>query len=365
MSDAEEKRHDATPAKRRRAQRDGNVARSYEMTTVAAFGAAMLAASLAVPFAAAATTNAVRAAARSIATATAPTTGTIARTDVAAVPVAFAFARATTALAPLIPALAAALLPMCAAASAGVLAGVAQSGGLHMTVPRPDPKRLDPFAGLKRMAGVEAVIAAARGVLAFGAALAAVAPVLVDAVGSSAVLGSPRAAAALVASAALRACVAALAVGAVFAVADYALARRRWLRGLRMSFEELKRDAKENDGDPHARARRKSAHRTIVRGAVGRTREASFVVVNPTHVAVALRYAPPAVPVPEIVVRAADEAALRVRAIAREHGIPVVEDVALARLLYAQGASGRAIPPEAYVVVAHVVAALAREGALA
>jgi flagellar biosynthetic protein FlhB len=168
-----------------------------------------------------------------------------------------------------------------------------------------------------------------------------------------------------VATAALRACAAALAVGAAFAVADYALARRRWLRGLRMSFDELKRDAKENDGDPHARARRKSAHRTMVRGAVGRTREASFVVVNPTHVAVALRYAPPAVPVPEILVRALDDAALRVRAIAREHRIPLIEDVALARLLYAQGESGRAIPPDAYVAVAQLVAVLAREGLLA
>ena len=102
-----------------------------------------------------------------------------------------------------------------------------------------------------------------------------------------------------------------------------------------------------------------------MRGAIGRTREASFVVVNPTHVAVAIRYAPPAVPVPEILVRALDDAALRVKAIAREHRIPVVEDVALARLLFAHGESGRAIPPETYVAVAQVIAALAREGVLA
>jgi flagellar biosynthetic protein FlhB len=87
--------------------------------------------------------------------------------------------------------------------------------------------------------------------------------------------------------------------------------------------------------------------------------------VNPTHVAVALRYAPPAVPVPEILVRAQDDAALRVRAIAREHRIPVVEDVALARLLFARGAGGRPIPADAYVAVAQIVAALAREGLLA
>jgi flagellar biosynthesis protein FlhB len=65
------------------------------------------------------------------------------------------------------------------------------------------------------------------------------------------------------------------------------------------------------------------------------------------------------VPVPEVLVRALDEGALAVKALAREHGIPIVEDVALARLLYAQGETGRAIPPEAYVAVAQVVAALA------
>jgi len=98
---------------------------------------------------------------------------------------------------------------------------------------------------------------------------------------------------------------------------------------------------------------------------VSRVAQASFVVVNPSHVAVALRYAPPAVPVPEILVRALDELALRVRTLARQHGIPLIEDVALARLLYAGGENGRPIPPETFVAVAQIVAALAREGLLA
>ncbi|GAC1623194.1 MAG: hypothetical protein NVS4B13_12540 [Candidatus Elarobacter sp.] len=247
----------------------------------------------------------------------------------------------------------------------GSIAALAQGGGLHVVAVHADFKRLDPLAGLKRMLGGEAVVAGARAALAFAAALLAMIPLARDVVAGGVALGSPGAAAALVGFAGLRACGAALAVGAAFAVADYALARRRWLRGLRMSFEELRRDAKENDGDPQSRARRKSAHRAVVRGAVGRTREASFVVVNPTHVAVALCYAPPEIVVPEILVRALDEAALRVRAIARASRIPVVEDVALARLLYAQGESGRAIPPDAYVAVAQIVAALAQEGLLA
>lgn len=338
MTDSGDKRYDATPSRRRRARSDGNVARSGELTSLAAFGAATLAAASTVPVTAGAAFTALRDAA------THPLGG--------AGPPALAY----LAIAGLVPAVAA------AGAASGV--ALAQGGGLHLTGVRIDLKRLNVVAGLKRMFGGEALVGVMRAALAFGAALLAMLPLAADVVGAGSAVRAPGGAASLVASVALRACCAALAVGAVFAVADYALARRRWLRGLKMSFEELKRDAKENDGDPQVRARRKSAYRAVVRGAIGRTREASFVVVNPVHVAVAIRYAPPEVTVPQILVRALDDAALRVKAIARSHGIPVVEDVALARLLFAQGESGRAIPPDTYVAVAQVIASLAREGVL-
>ncbi len=338
VSDSGDKRYDATPSRRDRAKRDGNVARSGELTSLAAFAAATLAAAAAIPVGAGAAFGAVR--------------------DAALHPFAGALSPSLALVA------LAALVPAVAAASAATAAALAQSGGLHVTGVHPDFKRLNPFAGLKRMLGGEALVGIVRAALAFAAALLAMLPLANDVVGAGTAVRAPAGAASLVASAALRACIAALAVGAVFALADYALARRRWLRGLKMSFDELKRDAKENDGDPQVRGRRKSAHRAVVRGAIGRTREASFVVVNPEHVAVAIRYAPPAVPVPEILVRALDDAALRVKALAREYRIPVVEDVALARLLFAHGESGRAIPPETYVAVAQVIAALAREGVL-
>ena len=350
MSDSGDKRYDATPSRRDRAKREGNSPRSTELCAVASFAGAVLATAAALPLGAAAVLAALHAiAAHASASADVSTH---------AAPSGYAFASAFGVVA------AAALLPAVAAGVAGVAIAFAQSGGLHVSGVRLDPKRLDLIAGLKRMAGGETVVGVARAALAFAAALAAMLPVARELIAGGSALAAPAAAAALVGSAALRACCAALAIGAVFAVADYALARRRWLRGLKMSHDEIKRDAKENDGDPHARSRRTAAHRTMVRGAIARTREASFVVVNPTHVAVALRYAPPEIPVPQILVRALDEAALRVRAIAREHGIPVVEDVGLARLLYAQGESGRAIPAGAYLAVAQIVASLAREGVL-
>jgi len=336
VSESGDKRFEATASRRQRAKRDGNVAQSAELSGMAAFGAATLVTMLAVPLGANAVVGALHdAAARPLARAAPPVLAGI------------AFA---------------ALLPAAAAALAGTAASLLQRGGLRFTGLKIEPKRLDAVAGLRRMTGGETAVAGARAAIGFIAALAAVIPSVREVIGLGARLGTPAAAAGLVASAALRACAAALAVGVAFAVADYALARRRWLRGLKMSLHEIKRDAKENEGDPQARARRKGAHRAIVRGAIGRTRDASFVVVNPDHVAVALRYAPPCVPVPEILVRALDDAALRVRAIARECGIPIVEDVALARLLFAQGENGRAIPPDAYVAVAQIVAALTRDG---
>jgi flagellar biosynthesis protein FlhB len=129
-----------------------------------------------------------------------------------------------------------------------------------------------------------------------------------------------------------------------------------------MSLEEFKRDLREQDGDPMARARRKAAHRAIVRGSLQRLREAAFVVTNPTHLAIALEYAPPKVVVPRVLIRAADEAALLVRSRARELNIPVIENVPLARELFAKANPGEYIPQETYVAVAEIVAALARAG---
>jgi flagellar biosynthesis protein FlhB len=354
MSESGDKRFDPTPTRRDKAVHEGNVARSAELGGVASFGAAALAALAATPPACAAAMAALH--------------------DVAAHPLAGGLTAAGTspdgAFAPgfppaLVTVALAAFAPAAAAAVAGTAVGLAQAGGLRLNGIKLDLKRLDPVAGLKRMLGAAALIGVVRAALAFAAALGAMVPLGRDVLAAATSLATPAAAATLVGQAALRAIGCALAVGAVFALADYALARKRWAKGLKMSFDELKREAKENEGDPQAKARRKSVHRAIVRGAIGRTREASFVVVNPTHVAVALKYAPPAVPVPEILVRALDDGALAVKALAREHGIPIVEDVALARLLYAQGESGRAIPAEAYLVVAQVIASLARAGTLA
>jgi flagellar biosynthetic protein FlhB len=210
----------------------------------------------------------------------------------------------------------------------------------------------------------DAALTAVRATLAFAAAVIAVAPVVVSvfdaAVGTGAV--APMAVAAW--HGAWNVALAAALVGAAFGALDYGVQLANWRKKLRMTFEELKRDAKENDGDPHARGRRRALHRELSRGSLRRVKDAAFVVTNPTHVAIALEYRPPDVAVPRVLVRAADEGAARVRDLARSYGIPLIENVPLARLLYATAEVGAYIPQEHYVAVAEIVAALLKAGVL-
>ena len=334
--DPSQKPFDPTPARKQKAVREGNVARSSEISGLAGFACAAAATFAVIPCIGAGLGQALREIGRAPHSTLLPhSLGT-----------AIAFA----------------LVPAAAAATGASGAGLMQSGGLRFTALRVQFSKLDPVAGLKRMLGGEALLGAVRAVLAFALAGAALWPLAYEMFARAATLGRSVAFGALVESAAQRAFFTAIGVGAVFAVADYALARRRWIAQLKMSHEDMKRDHREIDGDPQARSRRKTFHRALVRGSIQKTREASFIVVNPTHIALAIRYAPPQVPVPEILVHAAGDAALRVKAIAAEHAIPVIENIPLARALYAHGEAGRVIPSETFVAVARVIAELIKEG---
>ncbi len=335
MSEEAEKPFDAPPSRIARARREGNVPRAQELGA----NLALAAAALAVVGTAPAIGGVVRHALATAAGGGVPAGGAAAAVRVA-------------------------LLPMAAAAGVGVIASIAQSGGPVVTAPAFKFERLNPVEGMKRMLSRESFTHGARAMAAFSIAACAIVPTLGDlARASSAVTPLPGIGQIAWRDAA-RAVFAAAAIGLLFSFAEYAAARRSWLRKLRMSFAELKRELKENDGDPLTRSRRKALHRSLLRGSIAKVKDASFVVVNPTHVAVALEYRPPSVPVPSVLVRAADEMALLVRELAVERSIPIVENVALARALYAGTRVGEPIAHEHYVAVAEVVAALYRSGAL-
>jgi flagellar biosynthesis protein FlhB len=336
VSDQAEKSFEATPQRIAKAKRKGNVARSVEFGANLAFAAAALAIS-----------------------AIAPAIGKDAGEAVAVA------AAGVTPVAACVALLSTALVPVGCAAAAGILAALFQSGGLTFVMIAPKSERLDPAEGIKRILSLETLMHSVRASLAFTLATAAMIPAIASCAAAVVTAGALAQVAAETATAAQHVAFVACAVGLLFSIAEYASARSAWLRKLRMSFAERKEEAKEQEGDALVRGRRRSIHRAWLRGALARVKDASFVVVNPAHVAVALEYRPPEVSVPRMLVRALDEAALRVRRLAASCNIPIVESPALARALYAEGRAGEPIPPVHYLAVAEVVAALARSKELA
>jgi flagellar biosynthetic protein FlhB len=210
----------------------------------------------------------------------------------------------------------------------------------------------------------DAALAAAKALVVTAALVAVLFPGLREAFGASAIAASPAEIAQRTWGTLRLAFLGALLVAAFFAVADVLLERIKWKRRLRMSFDELKRDMRQSEGDPHVKGKRRQAQRALSRGSIARVKDAAFVVTNPTHVAIALEYAPPAVPVPRVLVRAIDDGAQEVKRRARALGVPIVENVALARALLAATEVGEYIPASSYAAVAAIVASLVREKAI-
>ena len=254
--------------------------------------------------------------------------------------------------------LALALIVGGAAAIAGAFGYFVQNGGFALLSIAPKAERLNPVEGLKRLLSRETVAHSLRAVLAFTCAAAAIAPFVLRGAVGLLQTASPRDAAVTAWATSREVALAVAGVGFCFALAEYGAARNVWLRKLRMSLHERKRELREEEGDATARGRRRALHRALLATGMHRLKDAAFVVSNPEHVAVALEYRPPTVPVPRVLVRAADSAALRVREMAAAYSVPVVEDVRLARALYRDARVGEPIPVAHYVAVAEVVTAL-------
>ncbi|GAA1874057.1 EscU/YscU/HrcU family type III secretion system export apparatus switch protein [Lapillicoccus jejuensis] len=144
--------------------------------------------------------------------------------------------------------------------------------------------------------------------------------------------------------------------GFVLAFADYAVARRRVGKQVRMTKEEVKQEYKQAEGDPQLKGAIRSRQLAMARNRMmADVPTADVVLVNPTHVAVALRYRSDE-GAPKVVARGAGAVAAAIRAKATEAGVPLVRDVPLARALYTSTRVGMSIPPELFSAVATVLA---------
>ena len=154
---------------------------------------------------------------------------------------------------------------------------------------------------------------------------------------------------------------ASLAALGVIAGLDYFWQRMRWLSRNRMSKQEIKEEYRQNEGDPHIKAKirqlRQERSRKRMMAAVP---TATVVVMNPTHYAVALKYESGKMAAPVCVAKGLDALALRIRAVAEENDVPVVENPPLARALYAAVEIDEPVPPEHFKAVAQVIGSVFR-----
>lgn len=142
----------------------------------------------------------------------------------------------------------------------------------------------------------------------------------------------------------------------VLVAADLVWSRVFWARDLRMTRQELKDEVKQAEGDPLVKARLRSLARDRARkNMIAAVPRATFVVANPTHFAVALRYVKEEGGAPMVIAKGQDLIALKIREIAAAHSIPIIEDKLLARSLYKAVEVDKMIPPEFYKAVAEIV----------
>jgi flagellar biosynthetic protein FlhB len=142
----------------------------------------------------------------------------------------------------------------------------------------------------------------------------------------------------------------------VITIADVAYQRYEYIKGLRMSRQELKDEARESEGDPMIKGRLRQLRMERARKRMmAEVPKADVVVTNPTHYAVALRYDKNEMGSPKVVAKGVDAVAQRIREVATEAGVPVIENPPLARGLYAAVEIDQEITPEFYKAVAELI----------
>ncbi|WP_456470705.1 flagellar biosynthesis protein FlhB [Caminibacter sp.] len=143
----------------------------------------------------------------------------------------------------------------------------------------------------------------------------------------------------------------------VFAIIDFTYQKYSYKKSLRMSKQEIKDEYKQTEGNPEIKAKIRQLQREMAKKRMmAEVPKADVVITNPTHYAVAIRYDKTQDEAPRVIAKGIDNLALKIKEIAREHGIMIVENPPLARELYKSVEVDQIIPPELYKAVAEVLA---------
>src|SRR3954471_19813993 len=252
------------------------------------------------------------------------------------------------------------LLPMALALMAVGVAASAAQGGVSIATKgmKPTLKKLNPFPGIKRMFGTHGLWESIKALIKT-AALAVVVVTTSDQaqqlVSASGALPLSAVTATFASSAVAMFRVVAV-TGLVIAIADYVVVRTKTMKQLKMSKYEIQQENKQSQGDPHMKAHRRGVQMSMSRNRMmAEVAEADVLLVNPVHVAVALKYE--AVRgAPRVVAKGAGEVAAKLRERAAEARVPLVQDIPLARALHASCEIGQEVPPQLFTAVARVLA---------
>ena len=259
-------------------------------------------------------------------------------------------------------------LPVMLVGLAASLAGNFAQGGLTFSAEALTPKaeRLNPAANIKRLFSPDTAVDLVKNVLKLAGISAVAYAVFTRSLAEApAHLNTPAAQTlgmmgSLAYSLSLR-------VGlALFALAllDYGYGLYKHEKSLRMTKQEIKDEFRQQEGDPQVKGqRRRMARKLAMQRMMADVKTADVVIANPTHFAVALRYDRTRDAAPMIVAKGIDSLALRIRAIAVEHSVAVVENPPLARALYAVADVGQIIPTEFFRAIAEVLAYVYRRRA--
>jgi flagellar biosynthetic protein FlhB len=243
--------------------------------------------------------------------------------------------------------------------------GALQAGGLVTTKPlAPDFSRINPAQGFKKFASTQPLAELAKSLakllLVGWAVYSSLRAAWPDLAGLP--LETPMAFLEVARKYAVRLLTTTGLLFLSLAALDYGYSRWRLTKQLRMSKQEVKEEGKAAEGDPAIKARRRSVARDRIRKQMfADVPKADVVIVNPTHLAIALKYDPAVAPAPYVLAMGQRKVAERIKAIAYEAGVPVLENRPLARALIKTAKVGSMIPFELYVAVAEVLAYVMRQ----
>jgi flagellar biosynthetic protein FlhB len=222
---------------------------------------------------------------------------------------------------------------------------------------KPNLSRISPASGAKRLFSKHALVQFAKGLAKIGVVCAVIVGVMAPEIGTVTQLlaGDHSMILPIALSLSLRLMLGVVAVMAVVAALDWLWSRHTWFERQRMSLREIREEYKETEGDPTIKAKLRQIRQARMRKRMmAEVPKATVVITNPTHYAIALKYER-GMNAPLCIAKGMDAVALRIRSLAEEHRVPVVENPPLARALHKSVEIDEEVPPEHYKAVAEVI----------